>query len=314
MRVLVTGATGFVGGTLVPELVDRGHDVVALVRDAGRYDAPDGVAVVEGDLLEPGSFDAALAGVEAAFYLVHSMGSGPDYAERDRRAARNFRAAADDAGVERVVYLGGLGEDRDRLSEHLRSRREVEAVLAEGDYDLTVLRAAIVVGEGSTSFEMVRQLATRLPVMVTPKWVRTRVQPIAVADVVAYLAGVLAVPETAGDTYEIGGPTVLTYGEVLTRTRLIATGRPPLVVPVPVLSPKLSSYWVDLMTDVPASVARPLILGLRNEVVVSDHRIEELVDVDRTPFDEAVRRALGRAAAASDDAPSLPTDEPGADG
>jgi uncharacterized protein YbjT (DUF2867 family) len=295
MRVLVTGATGFVGGRLIPELVERDHDVVALVRDAGGYDAPEDVEVVEGDLLEAGSFAAAMD-VDAAYYLVHSMGSGADYAERDRRAASNFREAAEESGVERVVYLGGLGEDRDELSEHLQSRREVEEVLADGDYELTVLRAAIVLGAGSVSFEMVRQLATRLPVMVTPTWVRTRVQPIAVDDAVAYLAGVLEAPETAGDTFEIGGPDVLTYEEVLTRTRVIATGRAPLVVPVPVLSPKLSTYWVDLVTSVPASVAHPLIMGLRNEVVVSDHRIEELVDVDRTPFDEAIERALAEAA------------------
>jgi uncharacterized protein YbjT (DUF2867 family) len=294
MRVLVTGATGFVGGRLIPELVERDHDVVALVRDAGGYDAPEDVEVVEGDLLEAGSFAAAMD-VDAAYYLVHSMGSGADYAERDRRAASNFREAAEESGVERVVYLGGLGEDRDELSEHLQSRREVEEVLADGDYELTVLRAAIVLGAGSVSFEMVRQLATRLPVMVTPTWVRTRVQPIAVDDAVAYLAGVLEAPETAGDTFEIGGPDVLTYEEVLTRTRVIATGRAPLVVPVPVLSPKLSTYWVDLVTSVPASVAHPLIMGLRNEVVVSDHRIEELVDVDRTPFDEAIERALAEA-------------------
>jgi len=291
MRVLVTGATGFVGGRLVPELLDRGHEVVALVRDAGRYDAPEGVEVVEGDLLEPDSLPPAMD-VAAAYYLVHSMHGGADYAERDRRAARNFRAAADEAGVERVVYLGGLGGDEDELSEHLRSRREIERVLGEGGYDLTVLRAAIVIGAGSTSFEMVRQLATRLPVMVTPKWVRTKVQPIGIDDVVAYLAGVLAVPETADDTFEVGGPTVLSYEDVLVRTSTIAAGRPPVVVPVPVLSPQLSAYWVDLVTDVPARVAHPLILGLRNEVVVSDRRIEDLVPVDRTPFEETVRRAL----------------------
>lgn len=291
MRVLVTGATGFVGGRLVPELLERGHEVVALVRDASGYDSPDGVEVVEADLLEPDSLPPAMD-VDAAFYLVHSMHGGSDYAERDRQAAEYFQAAADEAGVERVVYLGGLGGDEDELSEHLRSRREIERVLDDGDYDLTVLRAAIVIGAGSTSFEMVRQLATRLPVMITPKWVRTRVQPIGIDDVVAYLAGVLEVPETADDVFEVGGPTVLSYEEVLVRTSTIAAGRPPLVVPVPVLSPQLSAYWVDLVTSVPAQVAHPLILGLRNEVVVSDHRIEDLVEVDRTPFEETVRRAL----------------------
>jgi uncharacterized protein YbjT (DUF2867 family) len=271
-------------------LLDRGHEVTVLVRDADRYAAPAGVRVVEGDLLEPGSFDAALD-VEAAYYLVHSMRSGGDFEERDRRAARTFADAASAAGVERVIYLGGLGEDRDALSAHLRSRREIEAILAEGDYALTTLRAAIIVGAGSSGFEMIRQMAKKLPVMVTPRWVHTPCQPIAVDDVVAYLAGVLDVPETAGDTYEIGGPEVLTYAEILRRVGR-QLGVEPRIVPVPVLTPRLSAYWVGLVTDVPASVARPLIDGLKNPVVVRDDRIRDLVPVELTPFDEAVERAL----------------------
>ena len=290
MRVLVTGATGFVGSRLVPALRAAGHDIAVLVRDAAAYDAPEDVRVVEGDLLEPGSFDAGLD-VDAAYYLVHSMRSGGDFEERDRRAAENFAAAATDAGVDRVIYLGGLGEDRDRLSEHLRSRREVERILGDGGYALTTLRAAILIGDGSASFEMIEQLSTRLPVMVTPRWVETKCQPIFVDDAIDYLVGVLSVPETAGETYEIGGPEVLTYREILTRVGT-RRGHRPIVVPVPVLSPKLSSLWVGLVTDVPASVARPLIEGLKNPVVVQDHRIESRIDVDRTPFDEAVDRAL----------------------
>ena len=290
MDVLVTGATGFIGRRLVPALVERGYDVVALVRDASGYEPPDSVRVVEGDLLEPGSFDDALD-VAAAYYLVHSMRSGADYAERDRRAARNFAAAASDAAVERVVYLGGLGDDDGELSEHLRSRREVERLLAEGAYALTILRAAIVVGAGSAGFEMVRQLAARLPVMITPRWVHTDCQPIATADAIAYLVGVLDHPETAGETYEIGGPDVLTYAEMLQQVGR-QLGREPVIVPAPVLTPGLSARWVDMMTDAPRSLVRPLVEGLRTPVVVEDHRLSGIVPVDPTPFDEAVARAL----------------------
>lgn len=291
MRVLVTGASGFVGGHLVTALLGADHEVRALVRDRSSYDEPLGVDVVEGDLLDPGSIEGAFEGVDAAYYLVHSMEAGEEFEERDRRAARNFADAASAAGVDRVIYLGGLGADEDALSEHLQSRREVEEILATGDYALTTLRAAIIVGGGSVSFRTVYLLAKRLPVMVTPQWVRTECQPIAIRDVVAYLVGVLENPETADETYEIGGPDVMTYQQMLQTTASLM-GRRLVVVPVPVLSPKLSSYWVDLVTDVPAAIAHPLIEGLRNPVVVTDHEIERHVVVDKTPFREAARRAL----------------------
>jgi uncharacterized protein YbjT (DUF2867 family) len=291
MRVLVTGATGFVGGRLVPALRRAGHDVVALVRDPERYDTPPGVEVATGDLLESG-WEDVMAGVDAAYYLVHSMGSGEDFAERDRRAATNFAAAASDHDVDRVVYLGGLGDDGDELSEHLASRREVERVLGEGAYDLTTLRAAVIIGDGSLSFDIIRQLVARLPVMITPRWVRTPCQPIAIDDVVAYLVGVLDTPETRGGTYEIGGPEVLTYEAMLRATARLSGRREPLILPAPVLSPGLSSRWLGLVTDVPTEVAVPLVKGLRNPVVVTDRRIESLVPVDRTPFETAVLRAL----------------------
>ncbi|MFB6180050.1 MAG: NAD(P)H-binding protein [Halorientalis sp.] len=293
MHVLVTGATGFVGSRLVPELLARDHEVTALVRDRSKYDGPDAVTVRQGDLLDPGTLDDSFEGIEAAYYLVHSMRAGPDYAERDRRAARNFLAAADAAGVDRVLYLGGLGEERDRLSEHLQSRRDVERILESGEFELTSLRAAIIIGRESASFEMVRQLAVRLPVMVTPRWVDTACQPIAIDDVIAYLVGVLDAPETAGRTFEIGGPDVLTYREVMVRTARVVTGREPLILPVPVLTPKLSAYWVNLVTDVPKSVAYPLILGLKNAVVVRDDSIRESLPVELTPFETAVERAVG---------------------
>ena len=292
MRVLVTGATGFVGGRLVPRLLDAGHDVSVLVRNADEYDPAEGVSVFEGDVLDPGSFDAALEAVDAAYYLIHAMGAGSGFEERDREGARNFADAADAANLDRLVYLSGLGVDGDDLSAHLRSRRDVERVLAAGDFDLTVLRAAIIIGAGSASFRIVRQLATRLPVMITPRWVSTRVQPIAIDDVVAYLFGVIEAPETAGETYEIGGPEVLTYREMLAKTGEILSGREPIIVPVPVLTPRLSAYWVDLVTDIPSGVAYPLIDGMATDVVVTDDRIRSLVSVDLTPFETAVERAL----------------------
>ena len=292
MHTLVTGATGFVGSRLVPALSEAGHDVSVLVRDATSYDAPAGVTVFEGDLLEPASLEDALENADTVYYLVHSMGSGAGFEYRDRQAARGFERAATGAGLERVIYLSGLGDDRDGLSEHLQSRREVETLLAAGTYDLTVLRAAVIVGDGSASFRMIRQLATRLPVMVTPRWVHTECQPIAVADVIAYLVGVLEAPETAGETYEIGGPEVLTYREMLEETARKLGGRDPVVLPVPFLTPRLSAYWVDLVTDVPASVAHPLIDGMGNRVVVTDPAIWDVLDVELTPFPVAVERAL----------------------
>ncbi|MFB6119760.1 MAG: NAD(P)H-binding protein [Halobacteriaceae archaeon] len=294
MNVLVTGATGFVGGRLVPALLDAGHEVRALVRDPDRYDAPDGVEVATGDLADLDSVADAFEDVDAAYYLVHSMQVGRDFAARDRLLARHFATAAERAGVDRVVYLGGLGVEGSDLSPHLRSRREVEFVLGDGDYDLTTLRAAVVVGAGSASFRLVRQLADRLPVMITPKWVQTPCQPIYVADVVAYLVGVLDHPETAGETYEIGGPEVLTYGEMLERTAEQMGNRVTLL-PVPVLTPRLSAYWVDLVTDVDRSLAHALIEGLRNPVVADDDPIREVLSVPLTPFDEGVRRALEEA-------------------
>jgi uncharacterized protein YbjT (DUF2867 family) len=291
MKILVTGASGFVGSNLVPKLLEHGHDVVALVRDASGYDPPESVSVVEADVTDRESLSSVFEGVDAVYYLVHSMGKGDEFMERDRLAARNVVDATRGTSVERVVYLSGLGGERATLSDHLLSRREVEKILSGGDFDCTVLRAAIVIGDGSTSFRIVEQLAERLPLMITPQWVQTECQPIAIEDAVAYLAGVLDAPETAGETYEIGGPDVLTYGEMVLRTGELM-GHSSVMVPVPVLTPKLSAYWVDLVTDVPKEVAHPLILGLKTRTVVEDDRIRSLVPVELTPFDDAVERAL----------------------
>lgn len=293
MRVLVTGATGLVGDRLIEPLREAGHEVRAFVRDAGDYDGPRaGVDVYQGDLLEPETISDAMEGVDAVYYLVHSMRSGNEFEGMDRRIAANVRDAASEAGVSRVIYLGGLGEESDELSGHLRSRREVEYVLAEGDYELTNLRAAVIVGAGSASFQLVEQLAHRLPVMITPRWVRTDCQPIAIDDVIAYLVGVLDDPGTAGRTFEIGGPDVVTYQAMLHRTSELL-GKRQYIVPVPVLTPKLSAYWLDLVTDVPRDVAHPLVSGLKNPVVVTDQSSHEYVDVELTPFETAVSRALG---------------------
>jgi uncharacterized protein YbjT (DUF2867 family) len=293
MRVMVTGATGFVGSNLVPALLEAGHEVLALTRDRERGErALDSrVEVREGDVLEPDTIEEVFDGVDVVYYLIHSLGFGDEFEERDKQAAGNFAAAASEAGVDRVVYLGGLGETGEDLSPHLRSRQDVEEILRTGDYDLTSFRAAIIVGAGSASFEMVRQLVSRLPVMITPKWVRTPSQPIAIADVIEYLVGALEVPETRGETLEIGGPEVLSYQEMMERTAA-AFGRRLTILPVPVLTPKLSVYWIDLVTDTPKHISHPLIEGLRNPVVVGDDRADELLPIDKTPFDEAVRRAI----------------------
>lgn len=299
MRILVTGATGFVGQSLVPALLNAGYDIRVLSRSRSKAEKmlDPSVEVIEGDVLDPESLVDAFDGVDLAYYLVHSLGAGDEYEERDRRAADNFATAASNAGVDRVIYLGGLGETGEDLSAHLASRREVETHLAAGDYELTTFRAAIIVGAGSESFDMVRQMVSRLPVMITPKWVRTPAQPIGISDVVDYLVKAAEVPETAGKTLEIGGPEVLSYEDMMRRTAS-AMGRRLHILPVPVLTPKLSVYWIDLVTDTPPSISHPLIEGLKNPVVVTDETAQELLDVDRTPFDEAVSRAVADARSA----------------
>jgi uncharacterized protein YbjT (DUF2867 family) len=288
VRVLVTGASGFVGGRLAPALEEAGHEVRAMTRHPDRY-AGAGTPVA-GDVSDESSLRKALDGCDAAYYLVHSLDS-PDFQERDAEAARSFARAAADAGVGRIVYLGGLGDDSDQLSAHLRSRRQVERLLAEGGVPVTVLRAGIVVGHGGVSWEMTRQLVAHLPAMVTPRWVHTRTQPIAVADVVRYLVGVLEAPEAEGRAFDVGGPEVLEYLEMLTRVAEIQ-GRRLLIVPVPLLTPQLSSRWLALVTDVDVQTGRSLIDSMTNEVVVKDDAIRRIVPFEPMSYDDAVLTAL----------------------
>ncbi len=293
--VLVTGATGYIGGRLVPRLLEAGYRVRCLARDPARLQGRPWIGQVEmvaGDCLRAETLPAAMQGVEVAFYLVHSMAGGHDFEHRDVLAARNFAAAAKPSGVQRVIYLGGLGDPATALSEHLRSRQETGAVLREAGVPVTEFRASVIVGSGSLSFEIIRYLTERLPVMICPRWLYTRAQPIAIRNVLDYLVAALDTPESAGRIIEIGGADVLTYGDLL-RGYAQARGLRRWLVPVPVLTPRLSSYWVHLVTPVPAAIARPLIQGLRNDVVVRDGLAQQLFP-RITPLDyaAAVRLAL----------------------
>jgi len=295
MQVVVAGASGFVGRRLCPALEQAGHEVRAMTRHPGRY-AGAGTPV-RGDVHDAGSLDAALQGCDAAYYLVHSL-DDPDFLARDAAAARTFSAAAARAGVQRIVYLGGLGDDDDELSAHLRSRREVERLLAADGVPVLSLRAGIIVGHGGISWEMTRQLVEHLPAMITPRWVRTRTQPIAVADVVRYLVGVLALPAQASRSYDIGGEEVLEYVEMMRRVAAIQ-GRTSIIVPVPLLTPRLSSRWLSLVTDVDVQTGRSLVDSMSNEVVVRDDSIRRAVPFATMDYDSAVLQALGERARAA---------------
>lgn len=295
MRVLVAGASGFVGRRLCRALIGSGHEVRALTRHPGTYSGS-GTAI-GGDVADEASLDAAVDGCDAAYYLVHSLDEA-DFRTRDAAGARSFARAAAGAHLRRIVYLGGLGDDADDLSAHLRSRREVERLLGGAGVEVTTLRAGIVVGHGGISWEMTRQLVEHLPGMITPRWVRTRTQPIAVADVVRYLVGVLELPAGASRSYDIGGPDVLQYIEMMRRVAAIE-GRRMLVVPVPLLSPRLSSRWLSLVTNVDVQTGRSLIDSMGNEVIVRDDSIRRVVDFEPMSYDDAVLTALGERAAAA---------------
>ncbi|MGW6267676.1 SDR family oxidoreductase [Streptomyces sp. NPDC055060] len=301
LHCLVTGASGYVGGRLVPELLEAGHRVRCLARSPSNLrDHPWAARteVVRGDVTDAESVARAMRGIDVAYYLVHSLGGGSDFEATDRRAARVFAEQAHDAGVRRIVYLGGLtpqGVPESTLSPHLRSRAEVGRIFLESPVPATVLRAAVVIGSGSASFEMLRYLTERLPVMVTPSWVNTRTQPIGVRDVLRYLVGSATMPADVDRAFDVGGPDVLTYQGMMRRYAAVSGLRRRLIVPVPVLTPRLSSHWVGLVTPVPASIARPLTESLRHEVVCREHDIAAYVpDLPGRPlpFDEALALAL----------------------
>ena len=294
-RILVTGATGYIGGRLVGSLLDAGYTVRVMVRDPDRVQDRawiNQVDVIQGDVFKPQTLIEAMEGITATYYLIHSMSSSEDFQQRDLVAASNFGNAAKECGVERIIYLGGLGDPDTNLSEHLKSRQDTGQKLAKAGVPVTEFRAAVIVGSGSISFEMIRYLTERIPVMICPRWVFTRVQPIAINDILSYLTSALEAPESSGKVIEIGGADVITYGDMMMGYAK-ERGLKRILVPVPVLTPSLSSYWVHWMTPVPASITRPLILGLRNEVIVRENSAEEIFpDISPVNYASAVRSAL----------------------
>jgi uncharacterized protein YbjT (DUF2867 family) len=320
-EVLVTGVTGYLGSRLVPRLLEDGHRVRVLTRDEAKVatrEWREHVMVVEGDASSADTLAEALAGVDVAYYLVHSMDGRPGFVERDRELARTFGAAAAAAGVDRIIYMSGLhprdgdlaAHERGHLSEHLASRVEVGEILMASGVPTAVLQAAVIVGSGSASFEMLRHLTRRLPAMLTPKWLDNRIQPIAVRDVLYYLVAAVDLPAALNRTFDVGGPDVLTYRQMIERFAEIAGLRRRLIVAIPVLTPRLASLWVGFVTPVPAAIARPLVGSLVHEVVCTEQDLDGLVGPPpggALPFDDAVRAAV----AGGDPGREGPRPEPG---
>lgn len=298
-KILVTGVTGYIGGRLVPQLLKKGYSVRVLTRDAERLEGRDwenDVEVVEGDVLKPKTLANVLKDIDVAYYLIHSMSGNSDsnFHKRDMQAAENFGEAARKNNVSQIIYLGGLGNAEDNLSEHLSSRQKTGKVLRASGVPVTEFRAAIVVGSGSKSFEMVRYLTERVPVMISPQWVYSKVQPIAIRNVLHYLVLAIEKAEAKDKIIEIGGSSVITYADMMQIYAKIK-GLKRILIPVPVLSPALSSHWVHWMTPVPASLARPLIEGLKNDVLVQNDKAEEIFpEVDPISYEKAVKLALDR--------------------
>ncbi len=294
VNVLVFGASGYIGSHLVPRLLAEGHRVRAAARRLDVLEARgwQGVELVAADALDPASLPPALAGIEVAYYLVHSMGGGPGFARRDRDAARNFRDAAAAAGLQRIIYLGGP-RPPGRPSEHLASRLATGDTLRQGPVPVTELRAGLIVGPGSAGFEVIRDLVNHLPLMVTPRWVQSRTRPIALDDLLEYLVRLLDHPETAGRVYDVAGPETLRYRDLLEGYARV-TGRKFRAIDVPFLTPRLSSYWLALVTSVPVSVARPLVEGLKTDLLVDDRAIREVIPIPLHTYEQAVVSALER--------------------
>ena len=298
--IFVTGATGYIGGRLVPLLLEAGYRVRCLARDPRKLDSrawagDPRVEVVAGDVAATDELAETMRGCGASYYLVHSMmAAGPEYARRDQELASSFARAAGEAGLDRIVYLGGLGATGANLSEHLQSRRDVENALASGPAPVTVLRAAMIIGAGSASFEILRYLVERLPIMITPRWVSTECQPIGVTNVLHYLVACLDQPATRGEAIDIGGPEVLPYREIMQIMAEALGLRRRIILPVPVLTPRLSSLWIHLVTPLSSDIARPLAEGLRNRVVVRDSRASDLMPQKLLGVREAIEASLGQ--------------------
>ena len=299
-KILLTGPTGFIGGRLLHSLDEEGFKVRCLVRLSEKLTIKRPIKrqpeVMYADLLQPETLPQAMEGIDAAYYLVHSMGGRSiaetkAFAERDRKCATNFLEAAEAAGVKRIIYLGGLGETGDRLSKHLASRQEVAQILQSGRLQTTALRAAVIIGAGGASFELTRYLVERLPVMMCPRWVDTRSQPIDVDNVISYLVGCLHNPATAGMTFDIGGPDIISYREMMQLYARVR-GLYRFIFTVPVLTPRLSAYWINLITPVPAGIVFPLVEGLKNEVICRENRIRDFILIDLTTMQDAICTAL----------------------